>query len=593
MSVSDGIYQIYTALDDDVCMDVYNGSKQRGANVQLWCSHGSDNQLWKAVTTSGKTTFQNVKSGMFLDVYSSIDANGTNIQQWSASGADNQNYVLTDSGLTTTRNGVAYPLYYIKSALGSRVLDSTEGKSSLGTNVELWAKHSTGQGLNQLWAFVKTSRSASLPTPSALALSYAVGEGFATAVNGIATTLYPTWICDGNAYQLRYRLRYRAASSASVGDWGVWQSLDGSQSDDGWGDAWSANCSPAQTSARKWSPAGIALALTTTGNDYADLQFEVRRFAGGKHGGSATATCRCVYVPTLSVTSVTYAPDGLRIVYSCDFPRSGYTIKISSGLFGQHTFSGQPHAGTMLIPAGDLYAIPSEGDAINLNVMPITCDSSSQTQTVSSTVSYDAGHGETITPTVSVGDDKMATVVIGSHVSTECWVKIGDTLTAVDESSTKGTYKAPIPFGVPYEIFCVAQDASKWDTWHASYPAIQNRYHLLNWDNGYLVIAVKESAPPKQSGSITANTASHLTNGLNYEHITVGHGQKRTFTLDGSIVTGLVGGSTFESLDAIVGNKCWYRDPYGCTYRVIVTSASFERFHLYDNCSLSMTRVDR
>lgn len=602
MSVSDGIYTIYTALDDDVCMEVYWGSKLKGANVELWCNNDENNQHWQVTTTSGVTTIVNVNSGMFLEVCGSEDADGTNIQQWSDNGGtNNQKFTLVDSGLTTTRNGVSYPLYYIQSNLGTRVLDAQGGKANLGTNVELWTKHATAAGLNQVWCFVKSGKVAnattvtgasSFPTPAELGVAYTVGDPITRYARG-DVTLYPSWICDGNAYQLRYRVRYRAATSDAVGDWGNWTSPSGTYTDDGWGNAWASNCAPVQTSARKWSPVGVNPGLTATGNDYAELQFETRKFSDNMHGRSAAVTVACLYLPTVTVSSVTYAPDGLRIVYTSDFAHPGNTIKVTSDLFKEHVYSAQPYTGTLLVPASDLSSIPADGDPITLSIDFRTKDGGNPVTKVSSTISYDAGYGETITPTVTIGDDKMATVVIGSHVSTKCWVKTGDNLTFVDESSTAGTYKTPIPFGVGYEIYCLAEDASKWDTWHQSYDAITCDYHLLNYDDGYLVVHVKKDDPPKQSGSISANTSSTLTNGLEYEHVTVGYGQKRSFSLDGSLVKGLTTGATFDNLDSIVGKKCWYRDPYGCIYRVVVTGVTFDRYHRYDDCSISMTRVDR
>jgi len=124
----------------DKCLDVYQQSKQDGANVQQWSCHGGQNQLWEFVTAGGDTyQIVNVNSGKCLDVDHWSTESGANVKQWSSHGGDNQLWYVNDVG------GDSYRIVNKHSGL---CLDLTESSSDNGANIQQWHCE---VGENQEW----------------------------------------------------------------------------------------------------------------------------------------------------------------------------------------------------------------------------------------------------------------------------------------------------------------------------------------------------------------------------------------------------------------------------------------------------------
>ncbi|WP_415985094.1 RICIN domain-containing protein [Holdemanella biformis] len=143
-TLADGVYKIGNAQNSNYVLDIASGSKNNGANVQLYLSNGTTAQSFKVThDTNGYVTFTNVNSGRALDVSGGKVANYSNIQQYNSNGTKSQKWIVKKSG-----SG-----YTIISALDSNyVLDLSGGKVVNSRNIQLY--QSNGSTAQQ-WTFEK------------------------------------------------------------------------------------------------------------------------------------------------------------------------------------------------------------------------------------------------------------------------------------------------------------------------------------------------------------------------------------------------------------------------------------------------------
>lgn len=143
-TLADGVYKIGNAQNSNYVLDIASGSKNNGANAQLYLSNGTTAQSFTVShDAQGYVTFTNVNSGRALDVSGGKVANYSNIQQYNSNGTKSQKWIVKKSN-----SG-----YTIISALDSNyVLDLSGGKVVNSRNIQLY--QSNGSTAQQ-WTFEK------------------------------------------------------------------------------------------------------------------------------------------------------------------------------------------------------------------------------------------------------------------------------------------------------------------------------------------------------------------------------------------------------------------------------------------------------
>lgn len=143
-TLADGVYKIGNAQNSNYVLDIASGSKNNGANVQLYLSNGTTAQSFKVThDTNGYVTFTNVNSGKALDVSGGKVVNSRNIQQYNSNGTKSQKWIVKKNN----------SVYTIISALDSNyVLDLSGGKVVNSRNIQLY--QSNGSTAQQ-WTFEK------------------------------------------------------------------------------------------------------------------------------------------------------------------------------------------------------------------------------------------------------------------------------------------------------------------------------------------------------------------------------------------------------------------------------------------------------
>ena len=97
---SDGYYTINSKLDNNKVIDVNNGSKNNGTNIQLYSSNNSNAQIWYLKHTGNG--YYSITSAMntntSLELANGYTTSGTNIQLYKSNNSDAQFWKLKDGG---------------------------------------------------------------------------------------------------------------------------------------------------------------------------------------------------------------------------------------------------------------------------------------------------------------------------------------------------------------------------------------------------------------------------------------------------------------------------------------------------------------
>ena len=129
--MSNGTYRIGTAVGTKMVLDVAGGSKEDGANIQIWTSTNVSQQNFKVTYKSNGTYLIEAEhSGKVIQVAK----DGKNVEQATKNGSKKQEWKIQDAG-----NGY----YYIISNYNGLYLDIYAGMSENGTNVQVYEKNSS------------------------------------------------------------------------------------------------------------------------------------------------------------------------------------------------------------------------------------------------------------------------------------------------------------------------------------------------------------------------------------------------------------------------------------------------------------------
>ena len=129
LKLAEGIYTIRSVLPGNRAVGIDAGSKEDGANVNIWDYYGVGQQKFRLrIDSEGYYEIENIRSNKLLDVVQSIQGSGMNVDQWSNNGGtDNQKWVI-EKGIEG---------YKIKSKLNGWYLNLENGVGANGENVNI------------------------------------------------------------------------------------------------------------------------------------------------------------------------------------------------------------------------------------------------------------------------------------------------------------------------------------------------------------------------------------------------------------------------------------------------------------------------
>ncbi len=129
IKLAEGIYTIRSVLPGNRAVGIDAGSKEDGANVNIWDYYGVGQQKFRLrIDIEGYYEIENIRSNKLLDVVQSIQGSGMNVDQWSNNGGtDNQKWII-EKGIEG---------YKIKSKLNGWYLNLENGVGANGENVNI------------------------------------------------------------------------------------------------------------------------------------------------------------------------------------------------------------------------------------------------------------------------------------------------------------------------------------------------------------------------------------------------------------------------------------------------------------------------
>ena len=97
-TIDNGIYKIRSLVDDVSVLDIYDQSKENGANLEIWGDNSTLNQKFNIkYMNDGTYTISAVHSGKYIDVEGASKENGANVLQWSYNGNNNQRWIISQA----------------------------------------------------------------------------------------------------------------------------------------------------------------------------------------------------------------------------------------------------------------------------------------------------------------------------------------------------------------------------------------------------------------------------------------------------------------------------------------------------------------
>lgn len=135
-TISDGVYEIASALDTGKVLDISNGTMSAGGNVQIYQKNNSNAQKF-IVTGTGNGTYRitSLNSGMTIDLNNAGGNSGTNVLQSYNSNANAQRWYIRNTGDGTC--------YFVPAAASENAMDIAGANTANSTNVQIYTANGT------------------------------------------------------------------------------------------------------------------------------------------------------------------------------------------------------------------------------------------------------------------------------------------------------------------------------------------------------------------------------------------------------------------------------------------------------------------
>lgn len=604
-ALPDGIYRVETAMDSSLIWDVSHESLANRANLMIFgqnqgISYAGNHQRFLLATSGSTRQLFVLHSGKAVEVFgkTSGPANGDNVSQYTPNGGANQKWILQDAA---SSNGTA--CHYVASAMGSSyVLDAAGAVKTPGANIMLrakWADESSAKehADNQKWVFVRDSYyEKTWPVPAGVGMADSKTSAASNIVllPGGKGTVYPAWTCAGSRFQMRYRWRGRNKGVGTWSGWAAWREPSGSTANGGWGDPWATDLEDPSSGLLKHFLPGISVDLGSA-YDKMEFQVEAMRFEpatwistvkanGPAHGGSAAGTVSVVARPSVTVSQIAFAPDGLRIAYSSDFVRGGNRVDALSVTCGGRTLvsgfqaQGLAASGTLVVPFDQLAFVPDDGASCTVGFNYWTIDAGVWVS-VGLTLAYDASHGLVLSPTFEDADGFGVLAKLPNTTDSACYLQTeqdGHTLFSRCEEMSPGAFIVLPPFGKSYRLFFTARSGDSWGTKAVDRSAIAEiNAAMWNWSGGGWAQLLYDV---EISSSLQRDFEAVQANGRARESVYFGDGSQGSVNVNGNVLiadaTDHGGVADFEAL-AACGNAV-FRASDGMRRDVAVVSVELE-----------------
>ena len=209
-TISDGMYTIKSAINNNFALDISSGSKSNCANAQLYTYNGTNAQKFNVkYLENGYYSLTAVHSGKVLDVASGSKKSGTNVQQYDSNNTDAQKWIISKNSDGT---------YSIISKCNNLYLDVQSASAKNGSNIQVYSgngtkaqkfifeskSNNTTSGNNNTVKAEKTISDGTYTIKSAINTKYVFDIIYASGANGANLQLFQ----DSAVAQQRFKVKY-------------------------------------------------------------------------------------------------------------------------------------------------------------------------------------------------------------------------------------------------------------------------------------------------------------------------------------------------------------------------------------------------
>lgn len=529
--VVDGTYRVHPIVNKSMVLDVVSASTANGARVDIYGMNDTNAQTWKIETSSeGRTKIyaatpmaSNQKKLVEVSGDDNDITNGSIVDQWDDLEGKNvnrdQQWILIPESSTTYGNDLV-PTYEIRNYAASGTgyeLDIRNGQASQGLSLQLWEHNGSDAQQFVFEPYAAIDQTLGAPANVCLATVTNTHGSHAKDItaNNVSGGFYCLWNCTGTTYKARYRYRTRKVGKSGFSSWSNWFSMDGNNltAHSGTGEAWQPNLTVDDTP-QKHTPAKLTRVPTVDNITYdcVEVCSSIRRFETEwsknddmpAQGAEIVTYNKLCWTPNVTVSKVTWSPDGLIFSYTSDYKRSGNKIVVSNiydtnqGTYlmsKSQTFTNCSYTGIITVSQDNLKFVPDENDSLRFTFKLVT-DISQSTNTDTINVVYDTNTGLSISPTYTVSKQGYVEVTVPKHAADNAYLMYYDSRNDLnrkwqvfERSQYKWTsgnnWKIEIypPLGMAFSIYVFSKDSS--DNWGTDYkefePLKLNQAFTWNW----------------------------------------------------------------------------------------------------------------
>ena len=593
-----GVYEIRPLANVNNCLDSANSGTTNGTKIYSWARNNGNNQKWVLIKDNDYWKIRVGYSTMCLDVGTGTPTSGQDVQAWSDNSSRNQRWTI-ETISTYVLNGDNLPVVKIHPKANTSLdLDNRYNSSSSGNSVGVHTDHDEDNSLR--WILVPTTLvDPTMPVPNIQGM--VVGSVDATATsrwrnhdNGdlfLKGTCPQSWTTkNGNSFRIRWRTR----TFSIDGKWSAWSSYN----------AWRTPLMKQSTPNWWFTQAFNESTMNPASVKQKQYQFEMQTQGVDDYknvtSSTGTQTITISYHPTSTITGATLTPDGIRVMFSTNYPHS-MTFYVSSVkcngkqiLTKTATCITDEDNNTFDIPFEYLKSIPADGSTLAFTYTFSTDVSIKFTTALTQTATMVYGQGNVSKYPLTLVEDNVA-----GNQQKWYFAPSNDKLSLLTSDgelypltkNSDGYWLIP-KFMEDLTIIGLWEnsDASEWCARVDTVKASDVAFHGFTWgeEDGVIVWLNKDEVL-KEERNFTADAEEHTLLGRAHPYVSYTANQQNgnNFTKVSATVNGYVlpdrledYGTTPASVERMLEvGHCLYRSPKGRISNVAVTDASltFER----------------
>lgn len=582
-----GTYNIVTAMDPSMNLDIPNCSTATYTNLQIWPKNTTNAQTWYTLINDDQTiTIVGTKSGKAIDNYLGAGSGGRAIIH-PINFTTAQCFFAERKG-TITYDGQTVPTYMLEIQAGEGAkpacLDVRGAVDKASTQVFFYEENGNA---NQRWAFIPAAgQTDQIPTPAAL-------QSLDDNIGNDRTVARYSFSCNWLNYQMR--VRFKTKTAAGWSSWSCWKSaFDAIGGNNGWGNAWMANLTYSKTSndlktvdvpiPEEYRVNGSTITAMTMQAELRGFGQISQRASNGQVyqytgcSNSAAVETTLYWKPTVKVASAKLCGTGLIVGYTSDLNDGGCNVTVG---YAGHTVTKTGMyggSGEIEIQCDQLIEIPTGTVTCTAKIehyissdtatgqVAVTDSSNRKTISMTQDETYYGTHLITLTGVTKNDNTHIYLVSEGTPVTAH--IKTQDSTTV---------YEAVSPLKTKiHALVWVKKADGTWDDQTIVLKPITDHAYCWTFNGGGCVLDFgSDRVGATQEDSITRKVENYEIVSREFNSYRLHKTRERTLTVSGAFVDGVPKHGTIEWLNNLLNaGHATFRNGRGEILPVVVTGIS-------------------